>query len=77
MGVPQPASPRTAYNMNASILRLRNNAGEAFDVFLNDFEKFVDDALENILTADASNILVRQGQAQMAKKLYQMMRDTK
>lgn len=73
---PAPASNRTSWTLDASILRLRNNAGDAFEEFIKDFEKYAYEVTDDVLKADASNILEAKGRAQMARKLLQMFRDT-
>lgn len=72
---PNPIERKTKWDLDGDILRLRNNAGEAFDRFINSFEAYVDQVTVTVTEAPPDQILRAQGHAQMARKLLGKFKD--
>ncbi len=69
-------TPRTEWNIQASLLRLRNNGGAAFDEFVKQFDHYMIDVITAMTAAPPSEILISQGRAQQMQKISQMLHDS-
>ncbi len=70
-----PTKPQRS--IEASIKRLSNNAGEAYDLFLNDLDSYVNEITVAVTDAPADQVLGMQGRAQQARKFQRMFHEAK
>lgn len=54
---------------------MRNADRQVFDAFVDELAKFVDQHVTAVTEADQSDILVKQGRAQMARSLLKILRE--
>jgi 2-methylaconitate cis-trans-isomerase PrpF len=64
-------------SLKDTIERLKNNAGEAYDIFVNAFETHTAEVTATVIIASPSDVQNKQGQAQEATKLLRMFKEAK
>ena len=62
-------------DLSTICLRLRNNAPEPWELFVNHFETYTINVLNDLASADQSQVLNAQGQAQQCKALLRIFNE--
>lgn len=73
--MPAELDNKTNWELEAEMLRMRNNAGEAFERFVKALRQYSANVTDAVTDAPAENILGAQGQARAVKAILRKFED--